>query len=40
LPDFVGDRFRKVNVKPLPYHQRIEVARGFLKKEIIDLEGV
>ncbi|MCE8163514.1 MAG: AAA family ATPase [Candidatus Moeniiplasma glomeromycotorum] len=40
LPDFVGDRFRKVNVKPLGYKQRIEVARRILQKEIADLEGV
>jgi len=40
LPDFVGDRFRKINVNPLNYVQRIEVVKLFIMKELIDYEKI
>lgn len=38
LPDFVGDRFTKLNVKIYNYSQRIEVARGLIYKAFKKLE--
>ncbi|CAI2165514.1 15621_t:CDS:10 [Funneliformis geosporum] len=38
LPDFVGDRFTKLNVKIYDYKQRIEVARNMIYKEFKKME--
>jgi hypothetical protein len=34
LPDFAEDRFRVVEVKPLPYQERIEVLRNILRLKL------
>jgi ATP-dependent Lon protease len=39
LPDFVRDRFRVIEVPPLPYHQRLEVVRLVLRGKLKSLDN-
>ena len=39
LPDFVGDRFRVIDVQPLPYEERLQVLRLLLRSKLKSLDG-